>query len=169
MKTLQNLFLDQLADIYYAEKQLVKALPKIARAATHESLRTAIEDHLEETEGHVRMVESVFAAFGETPEARKCQAIVGILKEGDEMIAEYDGSPALDAAIVAAAQKVEHYEITTYGSLLEWATQLENPDAVTTLEIILEEEKAADIGLTKLAREVINESAENVTGGSKSR
>jgi len=120
---------------------------------------------LKETENHARMVESVFQSFGETPESKKCHAIIGILNEGDEMIAEYDGSPALDAAIIAAAQKVEHYEITTYGSLLEWATQLDNLKAATALETILEEEKAADAGLTKLAREAINESAEAASWG----
>jgi ferritin-like metal-binding protein YciE len=160
MKTLHDLFLDQLADVYYAEKQLVKALPKVAKAATNEHLREAIEAHLEETEGHVNTLEKVFKNLGETPRGKKCQAILGILEEGEEMIEAYEGSPALDAAIVAAAQKAEHYEITTYGCLVEWAAQLEQPDAATSLEAILDDEKAADTNLTKLAREVLNESAE---------
>jgi len=160
MKTLHDLFLDQLADVYYAEKELVKALPKVAKAASNEHLREAIESHLEETEGHVKTLEKVFKNLGETPRGKKCEAILGILKEGEEMIDEYEGSPALDAAIVAAAQKAEHYEITTYGCLVEWATELEQTDAAASLEGILEEEKAADTNLTKLAREVLNESAE---------
>ena len=160
MKTLHDLFLDQLADAYYAEKQLAKALPKVAKAAGNDRLREVIESHLEETEGHVQILEKVFREMGETPRGKKCHAILGILKEGEELIDEYNGSPALDAAIVAAAQKVEHYEITTYGTLIEWAKNLDQSDVAVSLEAILDEEKAADISLTKLAREGVNESAE---------
>jgi len=165
-KNLRDLLLDQLADMYYAEKQLLKALPKVAKAANHEGLRAAIEDHLDETGAHAQMLEGVFRNLGETPKAKKCHAILGILKEGEEMMDEYKGSPALDAVIIAAAQKVEHYEITTYGCLLEWAMQLDNPSAAAVFEAILDQEKETDTELTKLAREVMHESAaEDAAGG----
>lgn len=161
MKTLQDLFLDELGDMYYAEKQLVKALPKMAKAATHDALRSAIESHLEETEGHVRAIEAVFKSFGETPRAKKCEAILGLLKEGEEIVEENEDEPTLNAAIISAAQKVEHYEIASYGCLVEWAGQLDAPEAVEHLEGILDQEKAADTALTKLARERFNEAAES--------
>ena len=164
MKTLQDLFLDQLADIYYAERQLTKALPKMAKAAAHQPLREAIEAHLDETEDHVRRVELAFHELEETPRAKKCQAILGLLKEGEEMVDEHKEGPSLDAAIIAAAQKVEHYEIATYGCLVEWANQLRLPAVSDLLDEILEEEKAADIGLTMLARSLINESADDASG-----
>ena len=160
MKTLKDLFLDQLGDVYYTEKQLTKALPKIAKAAYCEPLREALEFHLDETEGHVRLVESAFKSLGMTPRAKKCQGIVGILKEGDRMILETQGSAALDAAIIAAAQKVEHYEITLYGCLVEWAIQLDAEEAANHLDRILGEEKIADKGLTMLARGFVNDWAE---------
>jgi len=126
MKNLQDLFLEGLRDMYYAEQQLVKALPKLAKVATHEDLRQAIEGHLQETEGHVNIVERVFAAFGEVPKARKCAAILGIIKEAEEIISENKKSPTINAAIIFAAQKSEHYEIASYGTLREWANQLGN-------------------------------------------
>src|ERR1039458_9743415 len=116
MNTLKDLFLDSLADIYYAENQLVRALPKMAKAATDDQLREAFESHLEETEGHVTKVESVFSQFGQKARSKKCPAIVGLLTEADEMASENKGSPAIDAALIAAAQRVEHYEIASYGS-----------------------------------------------------
>jgi ferritin-like metal-binding protein YciE len=159
MKTLKDLFLDSLADIYYAENQLVKALPKMAKAATDDQLQEAFESHLEETKGHVTKVESVFGEFGQKARSKKCPAIVGLTDEADEMASENKGSPAIDAALIAAGQKVEHYEIATYGSLKEWAQVLGEDVAADTLEEILEEEKAADAALSELARSHCNAAA----------
>ena len=158
--TLKNLFLDSLADIYYAECQLVRALPKMAKAATQDDLKNAFRSHLKETEGHVKKVEKVFAAFGAKAKGKKCEAIVGLLEEGDEMAADNKGCRTLDAALIVAAQKVEHYEIATYGSLREWAVLLGNSAAVGLLEEILQEEKTADRTLTEIARLRANPLAE---------
>lgn len=157
--TLKDLFLDSLADIYYAEQQLVRALPKMAKAATEDQLREAFESHLDETKSHVTKVESVFAEFGQQPRGKKCEAIIGLLEESDAMAFENKGSPALDAALIAAGQKVEHYEIATYGSLQEWADLLGQDAAADILEEILEEEKGADATLTELARTRCNAAA----------
>lgn len=161
MKTLEELFLEELADVYHAEKQLTKALPKMAKAATHEDLKEAFQAHLEETEGHIRKVEEVYKAFNKPPKAKKCEAMVGLLKEADDIAAENKGCPTLNAALIAAAQKVEHYEISSYGTLREWADQLDNEDASTILEEILDEERAADTKLTELARQRYNDAAES--------
>ncbi|MEY2409899.1 MAG: hypothetical protein QOF48_2569 [Verrucomicrobiota bacterium] len=160
MKTLQDLFLDELADMYDAENRLTKALPKMAKAASHEELREAFNSHLEETEGHVAKLEQVFEAFGKSAKSKKCEAIVGLLEEGDEIASDNKGEPTINAALISAAQKVEHYEIASYGCLREWAEQLGNEKASQLLEEILEEEKAADSKLTDLARQCCNESAE---------
>jgi ferritin-like metal-binding protein YciE len=160
MKTLKDLFLDSLADIYYAEQQLVRALPKMAKAATDDPLREAFESHLKETQGHVTKVERVFAQFGQKARSKKCPAIVGLVEEADAMAAENKGSPTIDAALIAAGQKVEHYEIATYGSLKEWAG-IQGEDAVADiLEEILEQEKAADAALSELARSRCNAAAQ---------
>lgn len=159
MNTFEDIFLDSLADMYYAEKQLVKALPKMAKAATHEDLKSAIEAHLAETQGHLEKVEAVFAAFGQQPRTKKCPAILGIIEEAEEMISENKKSPAINAVIIFAGQKAEHYEISSYGGLREWAQLLGNKQAASILEEILEEEKAADAKLTTLAKEHCNESA----------
>jgi ferritin-like metal-binding protein YciE len=164
MKTLVRLFLDELADIYYVENRLVKALPKLAKAATHEELRQAFEAHLRQTEAQVAKVEEVFAAFGEKPRAKKCEAITGLIEEANRIAADNKGSPTINAALISAAQKVEHYEIASYGCLREWADQLGNVPAVDLLQEILDEEKAADAKLTTLARTRCNEAAEE-TGG----
>jgi ferritin-like metal-binding protein YciE len=164
MKTLKGLFLDSLADIYYAEQQLVRALPKMAKAASDDQLREAFESHLEETQGHVTKVEGVFAEFGQKPRSKKCPAIVGLLEEGDEMASENKGSPTIDAALIAAGQKVEHYEIATYGSLREWADLLGEDTAAETLGEILEEEKGADSTLTELGRNACNAAAKEHAG-----
>ncbi len=151
MKTLQDLFLGELADIYDAEQRLVKALPKMANAATCTHLKEAILVHLEETKGHVTKVEKIFECFEVKAKGKTCKATVGLLEEGDEIAAEYEGSPAINAALIAAAQKVEHYEIASYGCLHEWAGQLGNQEAAELLEEILDEEKAANASLTDLA------------------
>ena len=153
MKTLEDLFLDALADMYYAENQLVKALPTMARAATHEPLRGAFEKHLAETEGHVQKVEAVFKALGKNPKSKKCPAILGIIEEAQEIISDNKKSPTVNAALIFAAQKAEHYEIASYGGLRDWAKLLDHHDAANTLEEILEEEKAADAKLNELAEE----------------
>jgi ferritin-like metal-binding protein YciE len=163
MKTLEDLFLDSLADMYYSENQLVKALPKMAKAATDENLRAAFEAHLVETEGHVQKVEDVFEAFDKTPKSKKCHAILGIIKEAEEIASENKKSPTINAALIFAGQKAEHYEIASYGGLRDWAKLLGNENAADILEEILQEEKAADNKLTDLAEEHCNESAKNQT------
>jgi len=160
MKTLENLFLAELADMYDAENRLARALPRIAKAATHEELREAIRSHLAETEQQAKKLKRVFKAFGKAPRGKKCEAIVGLLKEGDGILSENKGSPTINAALISAAQKVEHYEIASYGCLREWADQLGNQTAAELLQEILEEEKAADQALTECARERCNESAQ---------
>jgi len=156
MKTLRNLFMDELADMYDAERRLVKALPKMAKAATCPDLRKAILSHWKETQGHVRKLEQVFKSFDAKARGQTCEATVGLLEEGDEIAADFKGSPAINAALISAAQKVEHYEIASYGCLHEWAGVLGNNEAASLLEEILDEEKAANESLTELARKRSN-------------
>lgn len=163
MKTLENLFLDALADMYYAENQLVKALPKMAKTATDEDLSDAFEMHLAETERQVEKLEQVFAEFGEKARAKKCPAIVGIIEEAEEIISDYKKSPTINAALIYAAQKVEHYEIASYGTLREWAQHLQKYEAADLISDILEQEKAADQRLTELAQAHCNKSAAETT------
>ena len=150
---LKDLFLDELADMYDAENRIAKALPKMAKAATDEDLKTAILDHLEETKGHIEKVERVFAAFDEKAKGKKCKATVGLLEEGDEIASDNKGEPTVNAAIISACQKVEHYEIASYGTLVEWGKLLDNDEAVNLLEEILEQEKQANEKLTGLAED----------------
>jgi ferritin-like metal-binding protein YciE len=159
IKSLEDLFLDSLADMYYAEKQLVKALPKMANAATHDHLRNAFETHLVETEGHVQKLEQVFEAFGKEPKSKKCHAILGIISEADEIASENKKSPTINAALIFAGQKAEHYEIASYGGLRDWAKLLGNTTACSILDEILDEEKAADKKLSDLAADDCNEAA----------
>src|SRR6185369_6904014 len=159
MKTLKDLFLDELADMYDAERRIVKALPKMAKAATNPNLKAAIQSHLKETEGHVTKLEQVFKSFDEKAKGKTCEATVGLLKEGDEIATDFKGSPAINAALISAAQKVEHYEMASYGCLHEWAGLLGNKEAAGLLQEILDEEKAADETLTELARASSNEEA----------
>ncbi len=161
MKTLEDLFLDSLADMYYAEKQLTKALPKMAKTATHEDLRAAFESHLAETKGHVMKVEEVFQAFDKMPKSKKCPAILGIIKEADEIASENKKSPTINAALIFAGQKAEHYEIASYGGLRDWAKLLGNENAANLIDEILDQEKAADVKLSELAEEHCNLSAQN--------
>ena len=153
MRTLEALFFDELADIYDAENRLTKALPALAKAATHDPLRNAIEDHLMQTEGHIKKVEQIFKTFGQPPRTRKCEAMAGLLRESDEIRSENTGAPTINAALISAVQKVEHYEIASYGCLHQWAQQLGNDQASSLLQETLDEEKAADNKLTELARE----------------
>ena len=152
MNELRETFVQELKDIYDAEKQLVKALPKIARAAEHEELKAAFESHLEETEEHVRRLEEVFKAMDEPVKGKKCKAMQGLIEEGADLIDEEEG----DAALICAAQKVEHYEIASYGSLEAWARLLGEEEAAGLLEQTLDEEKAADEKLTEIAETAIN-------------
>ncbi len=152
MSELRETFVEELQDLYDAEKQLLKALPKMAKAARHEELRAAFEAHLEETQEHVRRLEKVFKALDEPVKAKKCKAMQGLVEEGDDLIKEKEG----DAALICAAQKAEHYEIASYGSLKAWAKLLGEEAASGLLEETLEEEKAADEKLTDIAQSAVN-------------
>jgi ferritin-like metal-binding protein YciE len=159
-KTLKDLFHDTLKDIYFAEKKIMSALPKMAKAAQSDDLRAAFETHLEETEGQVERLEAVFEELGETARGKTCDAIMGILDEGKEIMSEYKGAPALDAGLLAAAQAVEHYEISRYGTLITWADQLGLKKASQLLKETLAEEKKTDQTLTGIAKSVVNAEAE---------
>jgi len=158
---LEKLFTDSLKDIYWAEKQLTKTLPKMKKAATTDELKSAIEEHLAQTEGHVKRLEQVFDMCGKKVQAKKCDAMEGLIKEGDSIVEETeDGSMTRDAGIIMAAQKVEHYEIATYGSLVQIAKTLGMNDAATVLHLTLDEEKQADEKLTEVAEWHVNQAAE---------
>jgi len=159
-KTLQDLFHDTLKDIYFAEKKILTALPKMAKAAESDDLRAAFEKHMDETEEQVSRLEKVFEAIDETPHGKTCDAIMGIIEEGQEIMKEYKGTRALDAGLLAAAQAVEHYEISRYGTLKTWASELGLNDAVKLLDATLAEEKKTDADLTKIAESVVNQEAE---------
>lgn len=159
VKTLDDLFLDTLKDIYYAEKQIVKALPKMAKAAQSPDLKAGFEQHLEETEGHVERLEQVFEIIGAPARGKTCDAILGILEEGKSIMDEFKGSPALDAGLVSSAQAVEHYEITRYGTLKAWAKQLGRADVVKLLEATEMEEIATDKKLSQLGVSEVNRKA----------
>lgn len=159
-KKLDDLFHDTLKDIYYAEQKILKALPKMVKATQSPDLRAAFEKHREETEGQVTRLEKVFELIEESPQGKKCEAIEGILKEGEEIMEEYKGTPALDAGLLAAAQAVEHYEIARYGTLKAWAGELGHDDAVDLLDETLTEERATNDALTDLAEQVINQEAQ---------
>lgn len=160
--------MDELADMYDAEHRIVKALPKMAKAATCPDLKAAIQSHLKETQGHVKQLEEVFQSFGVKARGKKCEATVGLLEEGDEIAADFKGSPAINAALISAAQKVEHYEMASYGCLHEWAGLLGNEKAAGLLQEILDEEKAANEKLTELARAGNNEEALGETDSEES-
>ena len=158
-KDLNDLFLDTLKDIYFAEKQILKALPKMAKAANSEKLAAAFTKHQGETEGQVERLEKIFEILGKPARGKTCAAIKGILEEGTEIMDEYKGAPALDAGLLAAAQAVEHYEISRYGTLKQWAMQLGMKDAVRLLDETLKQEKKTDESLTTLAEAVVNMAA----------
>ncbi|CEG09146.1 hypothetical protein BN961_02567 [Afipia felis] len=159
-KTLKDLFHDTLKDIYFAEKKIMSALPKMAKAAQSDDLRAAFEKHLEETEGQVERLESVFEELGETTRGKTCDAIMGILDEGKEIMSEYKGAPALDAGLLAAAQAVEHYEISRYGTLITWADELGLKKASQLLKETLAEERKTDQTLSSIAKSGVNAEAE---------
>src|SRR6201989_1115521 len=159
-KALNHLFLDTLKDVYFAEKQILKALPKMAKAAQSDKLRAAFEKHHNETEGQVERLEQVFELIDAPARGKTWDAIQGILDEGKEIMDEYKGMPALDAGLLAAAQAVEHYEISRYGSLKTWATELGYKDAVNLLDATLDEEKNTDSALSQLAKSEVNQHAQ---------
>ena len=159
-KKLEELFHDTLKDIYFAEKKILSTLPKMAKAAQSEELKAAFEKHYTETEGQIERLEKVFAVIEKKPQGKTCAAIVGITDEGAEIMEEYKGSPALDAGLLGAAQAVEHYEISRYGTLIAWAEELGLDDAVSLLEETLEEEQATDEALTEIAKTAINQQAQ---------
>lgn len=159
-KGLNDLFHDTLKDIYFAEKKILATLPKMAKAAQSPDLKAAFEKHHGETQEHVARLEEVFEVIGKKPAAKTCAAIVGITDEGAEIMEEYKDSPALDAGLLAAAQAVEHYEISRYGTMRTWASELGLTEAVELLDLTLTEEKKTDVALSKLAESAVNLAAE---------
>jgi ferritin-like metal-binding protein YciE len=159
-KKLDELFLDTLKDIYFAEKKILQTLPKMAKAAQNEELKAAFEKHRGETEGQIERLVQVFAMIEQEPQGKTCAAIIGITDEGAEIMEEYKGSPTLDAGLLAAAHAVEHYEISRYGTLKAWAEELGLDDAAELLQETLDEEVATDEALTELAKSAINQQAE---------
>jgi ferritin-like metal-binding protein YciE len=159
-KHLQELFHDTLKDIYFAEKKILSALPKMAKAAQSKDLKAAFQKHEAETEEHVARLEKVFEEIDEPARGKTCDAIMGIIEEGQEIMKEFKGTPALDAGLLAAAQAVEHYEIARYGTLKTWAAELGLTGSVKLLETTLSEEKKTDETLTKLAESEVNQHAQ---------
>jgi len=152
-KGLKELYIDELKDLYSAENQLVKALPKMAKAATSPDLRAGFEEHLEQTKVHVQRLETIFEQFGESPKGKKCKGMEGLIEEGSEAIEEYEGE-LLDAALIGAAQRVEHYEMAGYGTVSAFAEELGESEHVTLLKETLEEEKETDEKLSGLAGDI---------------
>jgi ferritin-like metal-binding protein YciE len=157
---LHELFLDELADVYNAEQQLIKALPKMAKAAETGELKEVIESHLEETREHASRLEEVAKGLDESLKRKTCAAMRGLIEEAEDLLKEQMNSSALDAAIIAAAQKVEHYEIASYGTLVAWAEQMGHDDAVNLLQDTLDEEKEADDKLSSIAESIANQKAQ---------
>jgi ferritin-like metal-binding protein YciE len=167
--TMDELFLEELKDLYDAEKQLTKALPKMAKAAVSDELREAFEEHLRQTEGQIERLDQIFEQLGEKASGKKCAAMSGLIKEGDEIASETDESTVRDAGLIAAAQKVEHYEISGYGSVRTHAQMLGHGQAVRLLQETLDEEKQTDKKLNDLAESMINEEALNESGETEGR
>jgi ferritin-like metal-binding protein YciE len=174
LDNLRKLYIEELRDLYSAENQLLKALPKMAKGAASTELKQAFENHLEETEGHVERLEQIFEDLDESPKGKTCQAMKGLVEEGSEILEEEGEESVLDAGIIAAAQKVEHYEIASYGSVRTFAELLGQKEAVKLLQQTLDEEGAADEKLNELAEEIVNpaallETEELATSGSSKR
>ena len=159
IKTLDDLFVHTLQDIYYAERQITKALPKMIQKTSDPQLKQAFETHLRETEQQIKMVEQVFSMHGQQPKGTTCPAIDGIISEAQDIIGDVQDKQVLDAAMLAAAQAVEHYEITRYGTLIAWAEQLGRQDCASVLHQILEQEKATDEKLNRIAESKVNQRA----------
>src|SRR4051812_7065841 len=164
-ETLHDAFLEELRDAYDAEKQLIKALPRLAKAAESETLRSAFQTHLEETQGHAERLEQVFASLDEKARGQHCDGIAGIIEEGKAIMQEDFEGTTLDACLIAAAQRAEHYEMAAYGTLVAWAKAMGHQEAVGLLEEILEEEKATDEKLTQIAESGINQEAAQLAHG----
>lgn len=164
MQTLKELFVDKLKDVYDAERRITKALPKIIKAANDETLSSALEEHLQQTEGHIERLDRVFENIGESPGRKACHGMMGILEEGDELLGKDGPEAVMDAGLIAAAQSVEHYEITAYGCLKTWANQLGMKDEANLLDETLEEEKQADEKLTRIASTVNPQAMESAEG-----
>lgn len=175
LDTLHKLYVEELRDVYNAENQLLKALPKMAKGASSDELRQAFEDHLEETQNHIERLDEIFEALDEKATGKTCKAMKGLVEEGSEILKEDGEESVLDAGIIAAAQKVEHYEIATYGTLRTWATLLGEDEAAELLQETLNEEGDADKRLNELAEEIVNPEAlseseqEEETAGSRRR
>jgi ferritin-like metal-binding protein YciE len=159
LKSLEDLFIEELKDIYYAEKHITKALPKMVKKASHPELAEAFEEHLEETENQIERLERIFEIIGRKPQAKRCEAMDGLLKEGKDIMSEDAEDSVRDAGLIVAAQKVEHYEIAAYGSLRTFAEKLGYEEAAELLQETLDEESAADEKLTEIAESSINEEA----------
>jgi ferritin-like metal-binding protein YciE len=159
-KLLVDLYYDTLKDVYFAENKILKTLPKMAKAAQAKDLKAAFTKHERETRGQIKRLENVFRILGKPARAKTCDAIMGITDEGAEIMKDYKGMPALDAGLLAAAQAVEHYEMSRYGTLRTWAEELGMPEAAALLEATLKEEKATDSALTALAKSIVNVEAE---------
>ncbi len=159
LESLQDLFLHELKDVYHAEKQILKALPKMIKATENEQLQAAFEEHLEVTEKQVERLEQVFEMLGKPARGKTCEAIVGILDEGKTMMEEFKDSPALDAALASSAQAFEHFEITRYGTLKTWAKQMGKPEMARLFDQTLSEEIATDKKLTQVAESGLNQMA----------
>ncbi|MGV1915113.1 ferritin-like domain-containing protein [uncultured Agrobacterium sp.] len=155
-KKLDDLFYDTLKDIYFAERQILKALPKMARAASSDKLKAAFEKHKEETQGQIERLQEIFEIIGKRAQGKTCEAIQGIIAEGEEIMEDFKGSPALDAGLISSAQAVEHYEMARYGTLKAWAQQLGHKQAVQLLDATLKEETKTDDDLSLLATESLN-------------
>ena len=158
-KTLDDLFLETLKDIYYAERQILKALPKMASAAQSDALRAGFLEHRDQTEGHVDRLQQIFDMLDKPARGKTCEAILGIIEEGKEIMGEFKSAPALDAGLISAGQAVEHYEIARYGTLKSWADQLGRQDAAKLLQATLDEEIETDRKLTQLAEADVNKKA----------
>ena len=154
IKTIDDLFLDELKDLYSAEKQITKALPKLARAASSDELRAAFQTHLEETEGQIERLDQIFEKLEQSPRGKKCHGMEGLLEEGSEILEEAEKGPVRDAALISAAQRVEHYEMAGYGSVREYAKLLGHQDFARLLQATLEEEKAADQKMNSVAAKI---------------
>jgi ferritin-like metal-binding protein YciE len=157
---LHELFLEELADIYNAEQQLTRALPKMAKAAESDELRMAFEEHLEQTQEQIARLDQVFRSLDETLKRKTCKGMQGLIEEGSEMMQEHKGSSEIDAALIAAAQKVEHYEIASYGTLCAWAEQMGHDEALELLKQNIDEEETTDERLTEIAESLANQRAE---------
>jgi len=160
---LRELYIDELKDLFNAENQLVKALPKMAKAANSEELRAGFEEHLQQTKGHVQRLETIFKQLGENPKGKKCKGMEGLVEEGSEVMEEHEGA-LLDAALIGAAQRVEHYEIAAYGTVVAFAEELGESEHVSLLNETLEEEKATDEKLTELSGDINSEANQGAQG-----